>query len=63
MSTIPDPEFMAGQGSYDRPQRHFTVRLKPCGCGVLLGEWCDCAEFAARFETAGEIHMRTRSPR
>lgn len=21
--------------------------MKPCGCGVLLGEECDCAAFAA----------------
>jgi hypothetical protein len=24
-----------------------TVAVKPCGCGVLVGEDCDCAAFAA----------------
>lgn len=24
-----------------------TVRLAACGCGVLAGEVCDCAQFAA----------------
>lgn len=24
-----------------------TVRVKPCGCGAIQGDQCDCAEFAA----------------
>lgn len=51
------PEFFAGVGDYSRPQRHFTVPLKPCGCGVLAGEDCDCRPFAAEYETAPEVHF------
>jgi hypothetical protein len=28
----------------------FAVPLKPCGCGVLAGEECDCLQFAADAE-------------
>lgn len=34
-----------------RPQ--IQVPVKPCGCGVLLGEDCDCAKFAAGAVYAG----------
>ncbi|MCX4470495.1 hypothetical protein OOK41_09265 [Micromonospora sp. NBC_01655] len=33
----------------------FTVQLKPCCGEVLLGEYCDCAEFAAGLDLAPVI--------
>lgn len=36
-----------------------TVRLKPCGCGVLVGEVCDCAELAAQLAAAPDVTIRT----
>ncbi|MCX4474845.1 hypothetical protein OOK41_31795 [Micromonospora sp. NBC_01655] len=35
----------------------FTVQLKPCCGDVLLGEYCDCAEFAAGLDLAPVIVM------
>ncbi len=32
------------------PESPVRIPLKPCGCGVLRGECCDCAAFAAEFE-------------
>lgn len=32
--------------------------MKPCGCGVLLGEVCDCASFAAQAESAFTTPMQ-----
>ncbi|MET0492897.1 MAG: hypothetical protein ABW000_07165 [Actinoplanes sp.] len=42
------------------PSRFF-IPMKPCGCGVLLGEECDCAAFAAEAAELAQrpIFMRT----
>lgn len=39
-----------GTGSGGRPAPQVTE--KACGCGVLDGEDCDCAEFAAQIRAA-----------
>jgi hypothetical protein len=45
-----------GIGGEPLPGR-YTVELKPCGCGVLVGEECDCAEFAAGLALAQVVHL------
>lgn len=39
------------------PSTPITVALKPCGCGVLAGEACDCAEFLAGLDAAPVFYL------
>lgn len=33
----------------------FSIPMKPCGCGVLINEECDCLAFAAEAERLFQV--------